>query len=421
MRRWLPALSLATGALPGVLLPFALPGMIGLEASDRILLAFSISMIISGVFATGVEASLLSEVSRLRVDGHLPTLRSVSRAAIRCFARLIVPAVATFFLLRAVYAVVDGEASERLFALDIDYLFCLSAASAILAAPWSGTLVALAKPAPVLFSTFFRGGPSLIVLLLTSEPTYIVVSLVVGELMRVLFLRWRVSVALSREGEGIDIGIPARRELFAQSGAQILSQLAPVLARFIFVLGPVGTISAAEMALRIYQIAYQIVYSLFVLPLLPQLAGIAQAGSRATRLIRSTTKRLLAIAAVATILTTIGVVGAALLNTELNVTVTTVSTGLLWSTALLASLPAATLNVWAARGLVTARTARLLPLVSLSALITCALVGFGGQPLMGSVAGVVGLSVSQVVAGALALLLFKRTVAQSKGEWPKDV
>ncbi|MGN6274235.1 MAG: hypothetical protein ACTHMQ_14220 [Protaetiibacter sp.] len=409
MRRRVAALGfLVLGAAPGLVLPFALPVVAGTEISDALLLALSIALIVSGIFAASVEAAFAAEIAVVRRDGAAPTMRSVAVTGLRSLRTSSWVAVIVYFALAAGYSLVDHDATVRIAST---WPLALVPIIAIAAAPWSGFLVAFSRLNGLLFSTFFRTAPALLVLTLGAGLFSLSLALACGEAVRCGYLAWRVRVLVRTNRAATTTLAPVpSRQLWVQFSGQVVGQGAPALARVFLVAGPPGSVTSGELANRIYQAAYQVVNSVVVLPEIPNLPAVfgdPQGGTKARmaslrRVLLPATVIACAVAALALVLAW------ASLAYE-----SSWSLGAMWAIILLVGLPFAAASTWAGRSLLVLKRANLLPAIATASLGAAALAGISLFPLLGAASAPVALAVGQIASGTLGVVTAFRVARRS--------
>jgi hypothetical protein len=401
MRRRAASLGfLVLGAAPGLILPFALPIVAGTAVSDALLLALSIALIVSGIFAASVEAAFAAEIAVVRREGAAPTMRSVAASGLRSLGTSSWAAAAAYLALAAGYSLVDRDATVRIASTSP---LALVPIIAIAAAPWSGCLVAFSRLNGLLFSTFFRTAPALLVLALGGGLLLLSLALACGEAARCLYLGWRVHVLLRANGGPATTLAPMQaRQLWAQFSGQVVAQGAPALSRVFLVAGPAGSVTSGELANRIYQAAYQVVNSIVVLPEIPNLPAAFRGRRSGWETRAASLRRVLvpAIAVAAAVAALAAVLAWASLAHERSW-----SLGATWSMILLTGLPFAAASTWAGRSLLVLRHASLLPVIAAVSLGAAALAGISLFSPLGAVSAPIALAVGQIVSGVLGVVL----------------
>jgi hypothetical protein len=399
------------GSVPGFLLPVALVWKLDPNQSDVFLLALSISTLIGTITGYSYEASMLVSIGRGMVVGARITQPELIAFRRRATLLGIVVTVPLFPALCFFYGIVGGGGHINFFAL---FLGCcpLAIVAVFMCASsvWAGYLTARRRLPAVFFSSIFRGSPNLIGVVFIHGIFWLSLVYGFGEFCRYLYLasvsrrdlrrniREQATTGGSEEGEVNLLVPPTLRSLIHQMTSMALSQAGPIVMRVFLIMGPAGTVSAGEVANRIYSGGYQLSNSGIVMPMVATFpsAVLARGKRVAKKEIKRGIKRILLANLALSILTAIGVLTLLLVAKHANYRF---EEGLRWSLILLAALPFLGLNVWAARGLVLAYRTAILPWLALGSLCVTGAVAATLFWVIGPVAAILGILVGQVVDG----------------------
>lgn len=237
--------------LPGFLLPFILTVILGPRVSDPFFLAISVSLILTNVLGNTIELNSVVQIGRV-----LARTGTVSRRAVRRYRRKvrkfvmistllggailifvysisILPEIRSSFVIVAVIALaiplVGGEASTR-----------------------SGQLIACGRQEiPILMQATRSLAPLLIVIMWPTASVYILaVSMVAGEIIRLVVLHF-LAVRVEESALGATTTLETRG-LIVQSISTSAVQLAPVADRLFLSSAPTGSLSAYELADKVF-------------------------------------------------------------------------------------------------------------------------------------------------------------------------
>lgn len=398
--RGLTVAALVVGSVPGFVLSFLIVVFKPIQEADAFLLANTASLLGIGVFASAVEAAVIAaasrELSHSRAVGH----RALWSVAMRALVQFGPPSLASFFVVAWAFSVTSGGAVDFL-ALAVQCApFALVPVVACASAVWSGYLVGRGSVIPVMFSTIFRGAPTL-ALLLALNPSILVLSasFLVGEMLRLLML-WGIASRHTATGDQAPSALPfpRTRALWAQALSQSLAQVNSLVGRFFILSGPVGSASVGEVAHRVYQAGLQVTNGAIVLPSLSRMPEVFTGdAAQSRRLIRG---RVAVIGGSSAALAALGIAAAGGVALWLAPTEPELSRGLAWALALLASLPVAALAIWAARALILSELQPYLVVSSLVGLAATVITGFALVGPLGAFSGILA-SIAGQLAGAV--------------------
>lgn len=237
--------------LPGFALPFVLSAAVGQKASDPFFLAVSVALVLSNVVGNTIELNSVVQFGRaLSLSGSISRseLRSFRRK-IRIFALLAVLAVGPVLI--GVYFVTLPSHSRVEF---------LTVAAITLAVPLiggeassrSGHLIACRKQELAIFMQSMRSVvPLLLVLVWPAAPlAFVAASMVLGELIRLLVLSL-LSRNLNVAPRGA-LAPLATKGLVTQSLSTSTVQLSPVADRMFLSNAPIGSLTAYELADKVF-------------------------------------------------------------------------------------------------------------------------------------------------------------------------
>lgn len=242
--------------LPGFIMPFALTAILGHQVSDPFFLAVSVSLMLTNVLANTIELNSVVQIGRVRARTGTVSRRAVRRyrrrvrrftvissllggaILIGIYAVNIVPENLSSFVLVALIAlaipVVGGEASSR-----------------------SGQLIACGRQElPILMQATRSVAPLFVLLIWPSAPVYVLAaSMVAGETVRLVVLHI-LSVRVETSAVGAT-SVLETRGLMTQSFATSTVQLAPVADRMFLSSAPTGSLTAYELADKVFFAAVQ--------------------------------------------------------------------------------------------------------------------------------------------------------------------
>ncbi|MHA7289664.1 hypothetical protein ACX80V_08475 [Arthrobacter sp. MDT3-24] len=237
--------------LPGFALPFVLTAVLGKDVSDPFFLATSVALVLTNILGNTIEVNSVVQFGRVRAQsgtvskGELRRYRRVIRkftllstllggsALIGAYYLAILPEQRSDFLVVAVLTLmlplIGGEASSR-----------------------SGQLISCGKQEiPILLQALKAALPLLLVLVWPGAPLItIALSIVVGEAIRLTALLPLAS-RLDSLGTQTDLRLETGG-LITQSLSTATVQLAPVTDRMFLSAAPTGSLSAYELADKIF-------------------------------------------------------------------------------------------------------------------------------------------------------------------------
>lgn len=410
MRTLSRALALFLGSFPGLLIPFVVSWKLDPHDADGYLYWTALALILQGILASTLEAASIASCARVTSRGYQPT--GQARIAIRTVGPITVISVGAFIAVAvALQVAMNSKDSVATYALACAPLTLVPALAAV-GSVYSGCLIASGAVARPIFSTFFRGVVVLSALVATDSVLILSLAAVFGEVARTIYLIavWRTgALGAERAPEGLRIKLS---DLVAQAASMSLSMASPFVARVLLATGPTGSVTAGEIAFRVFSTATQAGNSLIVLPRIATLTGLVGAdgddGTRGARLVRSELRSQLI---ASTCLGLVWCAGAVSLWQGISHWgESPVSVGAAWSLILIATVPLALGNMWAARAILVLGRARLL-LVASGAGAVAMLVLSIAQAFLDVASGPIwALAISQGLVGALVIMLVLRTV-----------
>lgn len=246
-----------TAMLPGFVLPFVLTAVLGQKVSDPFFLATSVALVLTNILGNTIEVNSVVQFGRIRVRNGSLSGKELRRyqwvirkftvlstilggsALIGVYCLAIRPEQRSDFLVVALLTlalpILGGEASSR-----------------------SGQLISHGKQeVPILLQSLKAALPLLLVLVWGGAPLIaIALSFVLGEAIRLVVLL-RVAKGLHSLGAPTDDKPSTERKLetrglITQSLSTSTVQLAPVADRMFLSNAPTGSLSAYELADKIF-------------------------------------------------------------------------------------------------------------------------------------------------------------------------
>jgi hypothetical protein len=409
--------AISVGSIPSLILPVVLVTKLPARESDLFLLALSVSTLVGSITASSYEASMLVAVGRAIAGGNY-----ISRCALRALLRraIILGIALTMICYPALCEVYAAAAHSKSITFEMLYVDCspLIMVAIIMCASsvWAGFLTARRRLPSVFFSSFFRGSPNLVGVFIVHTVFTLSLVYTLGELVRYIYLEaiarrdlrhYEGHLPMSETAPALSWEMPSLRSLLHQMTSMALSQATPVLTRVFLVMGPAGTVSAGEVANRIYSGGAQLSNSGVVMPMVASfpgevLGGDAQSAGKATR------TGIIKILVNNSILSALMGLGVVISLVFVRGSTQRLEKGLVWSLILILALPALGLNIWAGRGLVLARRTSSLPVLALISLAVSAVVALALFWVIGPVAAMLGVLVGQAVDGFTCAWLLLR-------------
>lgn len=237
--------------LPGFLLPFVLTVILGPRVSDPFFLAVSVSLILTNVLANTIELNSVVQIGSVRARTG-----NISRRAVRRYRRRVRKfAVASTLLgggiLISVYSISILPENRLSFVVVAAIALAIPLVGAE-ASTRSGQLIACGRQEiPILMQAARSLLPLLVVIIVPSASAYILaLSMVAGEVIRLAVLH-----LLAARVEAPAVGATTTLEtrgLIVQSISTSAVQLAPVADRMFLSGAPTGSLSAYELADKIF-------------------------------------------------------------------------------------------------------------------------------------------------------------------------
>ena len=380
--------------LPGFVFPFVAAWSLGPASSDRLLLAVSVAITVTGVIGSAVEANTVSEVGRAIAAGTAPGRIALIRYRTRVLRFAVVLTVLAGSLLLGLYALSAPHPSAFL-ALATPVLFVPLFGA--LASVRSGELIAYGRVGPAIWLQSLRMlAPLIVVLVWRSAPlSAVVAGYVAGELIRCLAL----SALTARMERPDDVTPLGTRGLVWQSASSMTAQGGPVTDRVFLAGAPTGSLSAYEMADKLFFAATQFLNLGFLVRRLAGWSGLAVRPAAEGRALLTRDLRALGlVCAVAVPL----LAGGALVCARLLPIPQVWGQGFTWAAIVSVSLPLLLTGVAGGRLLIIARKQHLLIRLSASAVTANALLDW----LFFVWWGPIGIPIATVGVRAVSAVLY---------------
>lgn len=408
-RRFLSISALLLGSAPSFLAPVVVVQRLPTGDASTVLLVYSISMIVSGVFSNAVETTALARLSTIYANGESITQFELRALANRSLQLMAAPIVVTFAILLVVYWKLGSGLSfinlcgAGLFLIPIPLILAWCAA-------YSGELYARAKLPVVYISNLARGTPTLLVAFIAPHILAVSAAYLVGEFLRALLL-WRNSIrGLNRNQRSATFKLQ-----IGQMGALLISNaiahIMPLLMQAIFAWAGPAAISQGAIALRVQAAATQITTGGLTMHNVSRFAAIAIGAKGGRRAVRSALlSEAIKVTVGAIVVSVLGLVAVLCARILLrDILSPTVLAGLAWSLVLIAAIPTVALTFWAGRGLIVAGMHRPLPVVIAAASSLSAPLGLLMVPSIGGVSALVASAVCSVITAiGYTWILFRR-------------
>lgn len=407
--RGLTLAALAVGAAPGFLLPVVVAWRLPIASAAALLLALALTQIAYAALAAPYETTMLvrlgARYGARSVPSHLPARALAVHAVTRMGPSLM---LGTAALVGGVGLLSPDIDFAQLVVLAIP--FGLGILVQVSSTPLSAHLYATRRFPSVYFSTFFLGGPSLLVALFCPTALAISVTYLVGQLLRGAYLAWRVKVSQrgATRDDAASVLPPTWGEVMPQMFSSLAGQLMPILAQSLLAMSGAAAVAIGAIALRVWAAASQVGTAAIAMPEVVTLTREVQSVPAARR-VRWLDRRGLWLVSAAAVLGAI-VAAAIIIVTLLSASLMppTITTGLSWSLITLIALPFGLLNFWAGRGLVAIGAGWWLPIFILIAFVAGGLVGWVTVPLVGGVGAIAGFASGIVVQGIATFIGLRR-------------
>lgn len=384
--------------LPGFLLPFVLTVILGPQVSDPFFLAISVSLILTNILGNTVELNSIVQIGRVSARTGTISRRAVRqyRRQVRKFLTVtsllggatlitvysvsILPQNLSSFVTVAVIALaiplVGGEASTR-----------------------SGQLIACGRQhIPILMQSARSLAPLLVVIVWPTASAYILVgSMVTGEIIRLVVLHFlAVRVEKTDFSDAVTL---ETRGLQVQSISTSAVQLAPVADRMFLSSAPTGSLSAYELADKVFFAAAQFLNLGYLVGRVQRWSGLRSAPrSEGVRNLRRDLMVLMGVSAASSVLA----VAILFLLQALVQLPEEWQQGLQWSQWILLSLPFALVSMACSRLLVVAGRQNLLLWFAASIAATTILADW----ILFSFLGAIGILAAGVIVRLLASVVY---------------
>lgn len=239
---------------PGFAFSFVLSWLVGTARSDELLLAASVSLTLTNVVGNAIEANSVAEMGRLIGRGTPPGRFVLHAYARRIFLFGLASCLAVGAPLTTIYAL---RRPDPLPFAGLAAVMLLMALVGGVSSAFSGLLIAHGKVAlPISLQSLRTVVPIVLVLAWPTAPLVVYAGgFVIGELGRLTIL-YRRSRHLPTSTEAA--AIPTRG-LVWQSTSALTAQSGPVTDRIFLAKSPVGSLSAYEMADKLFFAAAQVV------------------------------------------------------------------------------------------------------------------------------------------------------------------
>jgi len=239
---------------PGFAFSFVLTWLVGTARSDELLLAASVSLTLTNIVGNAIEANSVAEMGRLIGRGTPP-----GRAVLRSYTRRILlfalaSCVAVGGPLTVVYAL---RRPDPVSFAGLAAVMLLMALVGGVASAFSGLNIAHGKVTlPISLQSLRTIVPIVLVLAWPTAPLVVYAAgFVLGELVRLTIL-YRSARRLPTSTETAEL---PTRGLVWQSASALTAQSGPVTDRIFLARSPVGSLSAYEMADKLFFAAAQVV------------------------------------------------------------------------------------------------------------------------------------------------------------------
>lgn len=337
---------------PGFAFSFVLSWLVGTARSDELLLAASVSLTLTNIVGNAIEANSVAEMGRLIGRGTPP-----GRAVLRSYARRILlfalaSCVAVGVPLTIVYAVRRTDPLEFAGLAGVMLLMALVGG---VSSAFSGLLIAHGKVTlPISLQSLRTVVPIVLVLAWPTAPLHVYAAgFVAGELARLAVL-YRASRRLPTSEEAAEL---PTRGLVWQSVSALTAQSGPVTDRIFLARSPIGSLSAYEMADKLFFAAAQVVNLGLVVRRLSRWARLPSSEPAPGRaMLRKDFGMLLAVNAVVAVVGS----GVCLLASTFDLLPAPWLQGLQWGAILFLSMPMSLCISCGGRLLIIARRQRLL-------------------------------------------------------------
>ena len=385
---------------PGFAFSFVLSWLVGTARSDELLLAASVSLTLTNVVGNAIEANSVAEMGRL-IGRGLPPGRAVLRSyARRIFLFALASCVAVGAPLTIVYAF---RRPDPLTFSALAATMLLMALVGGVSSAFSGLLIAHGKVAlPISLQSLRTIVPIVLVFAWPTAPLFVYAGgFVLGELARLTVLS-RAARRLPTS-EAAD-ALPTRG-LVWQSASALTAQSGPVTDRIFLAQSPVGSLSAYEMADKLFFAASQVVNLGLVVRRLSRWARLPSYEPAVGKaMIRKDFAILLAVNVVVGLLGS----GACLLASTFDFLPRAWIQGLQWGSILFLSMPFSLCISCGGRMLIIARRQRLLVWFAATFAVCNALADWLFFVLLGPIGIPIATAIVRLISAVLYLIVVTR-------------
>lgn len=390
------------GLAPGFLLPFVLAVVLSASDSDALLLAVSVAMTLTTVLGSAIELHTIGEVGRLAVRdgvgaGAYRTYERKVRTFAFCTAAVLTPLL--FLLYSSRYT---GPSPIAVLVLPLSVSPLLGAVSSTL----SGRLIVAGSPNQAVATQGLRSLPPLVALSLASvlplPLPVLACAWPAGEALRLVVLR----LLLRPQHEQAGHSSPTMTGLGLQSLSSATSQANPLLDRTFLAGAPSGSVTAYELADKIFFAGSQLVAQGL---LVRRVAHWSMFGADPDPGHDSTAvKRDIALVTRASCALAVLVAVGCWMCRQSGLLPGSYDTGLLWGGLAVASLPLATYSYAVGRVLVLAQKQSLLLLLAVLSVVSNAALNLCFYVWMGGIGVVVATVATRCVSALASAICLRR-------------
>ncbi len=391
------------GLGPGLLLSFVLAAVLGREASDRVILLLSMSILGTAIVTQAAEAFAVAELSKYLQHGIKATealKKTLAKLAIPSAVGVIAVAVITFGSFRISGAFINLDAVWlAIIALSV-YLSCVIS-------PLAALLIVAGKSYIPLGTQGFRYLAVIIAVVIVPQlGAAAVLFFLLGDVLRAIVL-FKAQQATVVEFDASEAQPSQQQEhqsgagsLYQQFSSNGITQASVLVERAAISSGPTGAITYYEIADKIAYILIQAAYAFGILPAMAawaKLSGAANLRGAYAQFHRDMRKLLLYCA----VLAIPGAVAAFVISKQTSLPQGVQDIGLYAAVLLIAALPI-TYVFGAMRFLVMLGGQRYFIPVAIVSIVIMVVVGFS----LFSVLGVVGMLLARLLSRTVTALLY---------------
>lgn len=397
---------------PSFAFPFILSSFLGKEEADSFFLATAVSLILVNILGNTIEVHTVVQVGRIIARDHSVIRRdlSVYRRRVFLFTFASVICIGALLIWLYAYLTVGSEHSDFLVLAPVLLFVPLFGG---LASTYTGEVIAAGKQsAAVSIQSLRNFFPMVAVLAIPSISLLsLAITMILGESLRLLLsVIFARSIAL-RTDAGNKRNLNTNG-LITQSISTSTSQAGPVTDRSFLATAPTGSLTAYELADKLFFAAVQFLSLSLLLSRLRHWAGL-----RSLTIVQARAliyKDLILLTAISAGLGIVGILGLRFIG-SFGVLPDAWNTGLVWAQILLLALPFAMVNMAGARLLVVADEQRTLMVIACSSTVFTIILDALLFVVLGAIGIPIATTIVRVALAAAYLVILTRVIGRVAG------